>query len=84
VLGLILLIATVIALVKLLQSGAARVWRPLLICLAGGVLFLLPYALWAADTLPRYTLASVFGTLLGVAAIAGGSRWALRRNSTGQ
>ena len=81
VLGLILLIATAIALVKLLQEGAARVWRPLLICLAGGVLFLLPYALWAADTLPRYTLAAAFGTLLGVAAIAGGSRWALRNHS---
>lgn len=79
-LGLILLIATVIALVKLLQDGAAKVWRPLLLCLAGGVLFLLPYALWAADTLPRYTLAAVFGTLLGVAAIAAGYRWALRRN----
>lgn len=84
VLGLILLIATVIALVRLLQEGAARVWRSLLICLAGGVLFLLPYALWAADTLPRYTLAAVFGTLLGAAAIAGGSRWALRRTSTVQ
>ncbi len=53
VLGVILLIMTVIALVRLLQQGAARIWRPLLICVAAGVLFLLPYALWAADTLPR-------------------------------
>ena len=83
VLGLILLVMTVIALVRLLQEGAIRIWRPLVICVAGGVLFLLPYALWAADTLPRYSLAAACGMLLGVAVIIGGSRWALRRHDVG-
>lgn len=77
VLGLVLLVLTVIALVGSLQQaqGSVRsnVGRPLGVSVLAGVLFLLPYALWATGTLPSYVLASVLGTILGVGTIAGGA-----------
>ncbi len=80
-LGLILLIMTVIALIRLIQEDAATIWRSLLVCIVAGVLFLLPYALWAVDALPHYPLAAAFGTFLGAAFIVGGSRWAFRHHT---
>lgn len=79
VLGIILLVLTVIALVGSLQHAHGEIrhvlGRPLVAAVAAGVLFLLPYALWATGTLPSYRLAGVLGTILGVAAIVAGARW---------
>jgi hypothetical protein len=79
VLGVILLILTVIALVGSLQHARGdlrrELGRPLISAVLAGILFLLPYALWATGTLPSYRLAGAFGTLLGVAAVMAGARW---------
>ncbi|MGE5603414.1 MAG: hypothetical protein ACM30E_10200 [Nitrososphaerales archaeon] len=79
VLGVVLLVLTVIALAGYLRNADGRVkdflGRPLLAAVVAAILFLLPYALWATGTLPRYPLAAIFGAILGVAAIIAGARW---------
>ncbi len=75
VLGVILLVLTAIAVVGSLQHGKGLTLRAVLTSLAAAVLFFLPYVLWAVGALPEYLMASIFGTLLGVAAIVVGARW---------
>ncbi len=74
-LGALLLITTIISLIGLAQEGRRAVGRALLVSALAGLLFLIPFALWGIDALPRYLVAAAFGALLGVATIAVGSRW---------
>jgi hypothetical protein len=79
VLGVILLVLTVIAIVASIQHAGGhfgrRVGRPALVSVVAGLLFLLPYALWAANVLPEYLMAQLLGTILAVTAIVAGARW---------
>jgi hypothetical protein len=79
VLGVMLLVMTIIALVaSLRRSGEGErgpLGRSVLTAAAAGVLFLLPYALWAAGALPPYLLAGLFGALLAAGAILAGKKW---------
>lgn len=77
-LGVVLVIMVAIAIGNLLRQDRPAIGRTLLVCLLAGLLFLLPYGLWATDALPRYLLASIFGTLLGAAVLLAGSRWIAR------
>lgn len=74
-LGVVLVIMVAIAIANQLRQDRPALGRALLVCLLAGLLFLLPYALWATDALPRYLLASIFGALLGAAVLLAGSRW---------
>lgn len=74
-LGVILLVLTAISIVGSVQHGKGTTGKAVLTSLAAGLLFLLPYALWAGGAIPSYVMAAIFGALLGVAAVIAGARW---------
>jgi hypothetical protein len=84
VLGILLLITTIIAIIGLAQVGPGAVGRALLVALVAGLLFLIPFGLWAINALPSYVLAAAFGTALGAATIVVGSRWVARSDVAGK
>lgn len=81
-LGVILVIMAAIAIAVLLRRERPALGRTVLVCLGAGLLFLLPYVLWAVDALPRYLAASIFGSLLGAAVLVAGSGWIGRSSKT--
>jgi hypothetical protein len=75
VLGVLLLVTTVISVIGLAQEGRRSVGRALLVGLLAALVFVFPFALWAVNAVPRYLVAAILATVLGVAVIVVGSRF---------
>jgi peptidoglycan/LPS O-acetylase OafA/YrhL len=73
-LGVLLFALLLIALIRLVNQKQ-RVLPLIGAGVVAGVLFLLPYALWATNGIPRYLLAAIFAAVLVAACAAAGARF---------
>lgn len=58
--------------VRLTRRAPHHLPRLIGLALAGGLLYLLPYALWLYNAMPNFSWATAFGLLIGAAAAAAG------------
>lgn len=76
--GLLLLLipATILSILRLTRSPRPVVRRVVIVAAAAGLLFLLPFLLWAMNAIPLYWWAAGFAVALGFGALIAGARWA--------
>jgi hypothetical protein len=73
--GLIALPLTADTLFRVATCRPQALPRILLVSAGAALLFLLPYVLWAINTIPNYYLAAPFGMALVTGTLFGGVRW---------
>ena len=76
--GLLLLLipATILSILRLTRSPRPVVRRVVIVAAAAGLLFLLPFLLWAMNAIPLYWWAAGFAVVLGFVTLVAGARWA--------
>ncbi len=83
--GLLLLLipSTILSILRLTRIPRPEVQRVAIVAVAAGLLFLLPFLLWAMNAIPLYWWAAGFAVALGFGTLMAGARWA-RHGSSAQ
>ncbi len=76
--GLLLLLipSTILSILRLTHTPQPVVQRVVIVAVAAGLLFLLPFLLWAMNAIPLYWWAAGFAVVLGLGTLIAGARWA--------
>jgi hypothetical protein len=74
-----ILVVSAVGNAKKQKIVSKQVKETVLLALGSGVLFLFPYLLWSQGTIPTYSSASVFGLMLGLAAVVGCGEYLKRK-----
>jgi hypothetical protein len=76
--GLLLLLipSTILSILRLARTPRPVVQRVVMVAVTAGLLFLLPFLLWAMNAIPLYWWAAGFAVVLGSVTLVAGARWA--------
>ncbi len=81
-LGLVLIPSTILSILRLTRTPRPVVQRVVIVAVTAGLLFLLPFLLWAMNAIPLYWWAAGFAVVLGFVTLVVGGRWARAGTST--